>query len=87
MQNDMQETSGEEQNTPTTADAAEGDDFTPRYLDAAELTFTRAEVGTARLEIRGEVCHLRVVVRRLMPLSRPEAYISQRTRILKSASL
>ena len=76
MQNDMQGATEEKQNTLTAADAAEGDDFTPRYLDAAELTFTRAEVGTARLEIRGEVCHLRVVVRRLMPLSRPEAYIS-----------
>ena len=54
----------------------ESDDFTPRYLDAAKLIFTRSEVGTARLEIRGEVCHLRVMVRRLMPLSNPEAYIS-----------
>ena len=55
---------------------SESDDFTPRYLDAAKLIFTRSEVGTARLEIRDEVCHLRVVVRRLMPLSNPEAYIS-----------
>ena len=55
---------------------SESDDFTPRYLDAAKLIFTRSEVGTARLEIRDEVCHLRVVVRRLTPLSNPEAYIS-----------
>ncbi len=54
----------------------ESDDFTPRYLDAADLTFTRSEVGTARLEIRNDACHLRVVVRRLMPLSNPEGYIS-----------
>ena len=54
----------------------ESDDFTPRYLDAADLTFTRSEVGTARLEIRNEACHLRIVVRRLMPLSNPDGYIS-----------
>ena len=54
----------------------EADDFTPRYLDAADLTLTRSEVGTARLEIRNEACHLRIVVRRLMPLSNPESYIS-----------
>ena len=54
----------------------ESDDFTPRYLDAAELTFTRSEVGTVRLEIRKEACYLRVVVRRLMPLSKPDSYIS-----------
>ncbi len=52
------------------------DDFTPRYFDAADLTFTRAEVGTARLEIHEEACYLRVVVRRLMPLSNPDGYIS-----------
>ena len=77
----MQNENGETQDTLTTSDGAkpespESDDFTPRYLDAAELTFTRSEVGTARLEIQDEVCHLRVVVRRLMPLSNPEEYIS-----------
>ena len=77
----MQNNNGEKQETPTTDDtvkpeSSEPDDFTPRYLDAAELIFTRSEVGTARLEIRDEVCHLRVVVRRLMPLSNPEKYIS-----------
>ena len=55
---------------------SESDDFTPRYLNAADLTFTRSEVGTARLEIRNEACHLRIVVRRLMPLSNPDGYIS-----------
>jgi hypothetical protein len=54
----------------------EAEDFTPRYLDPAELTFTRSEVGTARLEIRKESCYLRVVVRKLMPLSKPNSYIS-----------
>ena len=77
----MQNNNGEKQETPTTDDtvkpeSSEPDDFTPRYLDAAELIFTRSEVGTARLEIQDEVCHLRVVVRRLMPLSNPEKYIS-----------
>ena len=55
---------------------SKSDDFTPRYLDPAELTLTRSEVGTARLEIRDEACYLRVVVRRLMPLSNPDSYIS-----------
>lgn len=77
----MPNENGEKQDPLTTNDGAklespEPDDFTPRYLDAAELTFTRSEVGTARLEIKDEACHLRVIVRRLMPLSHPEAYIS-----------
>ncbi len=77
----MQNENGEKRDTLVTGDGAkpespETDDFTPRYLDAAELTFTRAEVGTTRLEIRDEVCHLRVVARRLMPLSNPDGYIS-----------
>ena len=77
----MQHANGEKQEISTTDDIArsgssEPDDFTPRYLDPAQLTFTRSEVGTARLEIRKEVCHLRVVVRRLMPLSNPDGYIS-----------
>lgn len=55
---------------------SESDDFTPRYLDASKLTFTRSEVGAARLEIRDEACYLRIVVRRLMPLSNPNSYIS-----------
>ena len=60
----------------TAQEIAGADDFTPRYLDAAKLTLTRSPVGTPRLEIQGEVCHLRVVVRRLLPLSNPERYIS-----------
>ena len=60
----------------TKPESPEPDDFTPRYLDAAQLTFTRSEIGTARLEIRKEVCHLRIVVRRLMPISNPDSYIS-----------
>lgn len=54
----------------------EQEDFAQRFLNASEMTFTRSQVGTARLEIRNEVCHLRVIVRRLMPLSHPEQYIS-----------
>ena len=77
----MQNENAGKQETPTIENTTkpeppESDDFTPRYLDAAELTFTRSEVGAARLEIQGEVCHLRVVVRRLTPLSNPEEYIS-----------
>ena len=71
----------EKQETLTTDNTAkpespEPDDFTPRYLDAAQLIFTRSEVETARLEIQDEACYLRVVVRRLMPLSNPDGYIS-----------
>ena len=77
----MEHKNGGTQNTPTADSTAESglsepDDFTPRYFDAADLTFTRAEVGTARLEIQGEACYLRIVVRRLMPLSNPDGYIS-----------
>lgn len=77
----MQNENGEKQDRLAIGDGAkpeppEPDDFTPRYLDAAQLTFTRSEVGTARLEIRQEACYLRVMVRRLMPLSNPDGYIS-----------
>lgn len=77
----MEKKNIERQETQPTADTikpelSEPDDFTPRYFEAANLTFTRAEVGTARLEIQGEACYLRIVVRRLMPLSNPDAYIS-----------
>ncbi len=61
---------------PESTESHEQEDFAQRFLDASELTFTRSQVGTARLEIRNEVCHLRVIVRRLMPLSKPEQYIS-----------
>lgn len=77
----MENENTEKQETPITDNTAkqespEPDDFTPRYLDAAQLTFTRSEVETARLEIQDEACYLRVVVRRLMPLSNPDGYIS-----------
>lgn len=61
---------------PKSTASNETDEFTQRFLDASQLIFTRSPVGTARLEICGEVCHLRVIVRRLMPLSKPEQYIS-----------
>lgn len=77
----MQNENVEKQETPVAAPTvssvlSEPDDFTPRYLDPATLTLTRAEVGTARLEIRKDACYLRVIVRRLMPLSNPDQYIS-----------
>lgn len=74
----MQDKSVEEQNKHITnsTNAPEQDDFTPHFLDPSHLTFTRSEVGTVRLIIRNEVCHLRVIVRRLMPLSNPDLYIS-----------
>lgn len=55
---------------------SETDNSKQRFLNASDLTFTRSPAGTARLMIKDEVCHLRVVVRRLMPLSNPEQYIS-----------
>lgn len=47
----MQNENGEKRDTLVRGDGAkpespQTDDFTPRYLDTAELTFTRAEVGT-----------------------------------------
>ena len=71
----MQAKDLEKQNTHKT-ESTEQDDFTQRFLDPSKLTFTRSEVGTVRLEIHKEVCHLRVIVRRLMPLSNPDQYIS-----------
>ena len=65
----------EAQHTRST-EPPEKDGFTQRFLDADKLKFTRSEVGTARLEIQDEICYLRVIVRRLMPLSNPDQYIS-----------
>ena len=77
MQNENTEKQATLAAAPTVkATPPESDDFTPRYFDASELTLTRSEVGTARLEVRNEACYLRVVVRRLMPLSKPDTYIS-----------
>ncbi len=74
----MQDKNVEEQNKDKTNSTKEPeqDDFTQRFLEAKELTFSRSPVGTARLEIHNQVCHLRVIVRRLMPLSNPDQYIS-----------
>ncbi|MYF97607.1 DUF1854 domain-containing protein [Candidatus Poribacteria bacterium] len=63
-------------NPSESTQSPEHSNYLHRYLDASELTFTRCPVGTARLEIQNEVCHLRVIVRRLMPLSNPDKYIS-----------
>lgn len=77
MQNENTEKQASLAAAPTVkAVPPEPDDFTPRYLDPTELTLTRSEVGTARLEIQNEACHLRIVVRCLMPLSNPDTYIS-----------
>lgn len=77
MQNEnTKEQSKSTKNESESSDSGEQDDFTHRFLDASQLSFTRSQVGTARLEIRNEVCHLRVIVRRLMPLSNPAQYIS-----------
>ena len=59
-----------------TANLHEKDDHTQRFLNATQLIFSRSQVGTARLEIPNQVCHLRVIIRRLMPLSNPQQYIS-----------
>lgn len=52
------------------------DDFTPCYLDPAQLRFTRSPVGEPRLEIQNQVCYLRIIARCLRPLSNPTSYIS-----------
>ena len=70
---DVKEQNKQETNSPM---APEQDDFTQRFLDPSTLAFTRSQVGTVRLEIHNEVCHLRVIVRRLMPLSNPDQYVS-----------
>lgn len=57
-------------------ESPEHTNYIHRYLDPTQITFTRCPVGTARLEIQNEACYLRVIVRRLMPLSNPEQYIS-----------
>ncbi len=73
----MQNKNSEEHKIPAeSTESPENSNFIPRYLDASQLTFTRSPVGTAQLEISDEVCHLRVIVRRLMPLSNPDKYIS-----------
>ena len=53
MQNENIEKSEAPAAAPTASPTpSEPDDFTPRYLDPADLKLTRSEVGTARLEIR-----------------------------------
>jgi len=50
--------------------------FAVRYLEPGKARITRSPMGSARLEIEGEVCYPRIVVRRLFPLSRPHQYLS-----------
>lgn len=56
--------------------ALEEDDFTPRYLDPGKIRLFRSPMGAPRLEILEEVCYTRVAVRRILPLSDPDHYIS-----------
>ena len=51
-------------------------DFTPRYLDPEKIRLFRSPMGAPRLEILEEICYTRVVVRRILPLSDPDRYIS-----------
>lgn len=55
---------------------AEDRGFTVRYLEPEKTRVSRSPMGSARLEIVGEICYPRVVVRRLFPLSDPEHYWS-----------
>ena len=54
----------------------DNDDFTPRYLDPEKIRLFRSPMGSPRLEILEEVCYTRVAVRRILPLSDPDRYIS-----------
>ena len=54
----------------------DNDDFTPRYLDPEKIRLFRSPMGSPRLEILEEVCYTRVAVRRILPLSEPDRYIS-----------
>ncbi len=54
----------------------EEDDFTPRYLDPEKIRLFRSPMGAPRLEILEELCYTRVAVRRILPLSNPDHYIS-----------
>lgn len=51
-------------------------DFTPRYLTPEKIRLFRSPMGAPRLEILEEVCYTRVTVRRILPLSDPNRYIS-----------
>ena len=54
----------------------DGDDFTPRYLVPEKIRLFRSPMGAPRLEILDEVCYTRVTIRRILPLSDPNRYIS-----------
>ena len=76
MHNKNTEETMKSENQTIERQTSETDNSTQRFMKASDLTLTRSPAGTARLEIKDEACHLRVVVRRLMPLSNPEQYIS-----------
>lgn len=54
----------------------EDNDFTPRYLEPEKIRLFRSPMGAPRLEILEEVCYTYVVVRRILPLTAPDCYIS-----------
>ena len=56
--------------------AGPADDFTPHYLDARRIRLSRSPLGSPRMEIEGEVCYPRIVVRRIRPLRDPDHWIS-----------
>lgn len=61
---------------PSRPIGVEDDDFTPRYLVPEKIRLFRSPMGAPRLEILGEVCYTRVAVRRILPMSDPNRYIS-----------
>ena len=61
---------------PAVPVSVDDNDFTPRYLNPEEIRLFRSPMGAPRLEILGEVCYTRVTVRRILPLSDPNRYIS-----------
>jgi hypothetical protein len=61
---------------PLPIDTEADDDFTPRYLDPKKIRLSRSPLGSPRLVIQDEVCYPRITVRRILPLSDPEHYIS-----------
>ncbi len=56
--------------------SVDDNDFTPRYLTPEKIRLFRSPMGAPRLEILEEVCYTRVTVRRILPLSDPNRYIS-----------
>ncbi len=47
-----------------------------RYFDPKQIRFFRSRNGIPRMEVEGECCYLRVIIRRAFPLSDISHYIS-----------